>query len=199
MDLIIFGAQAIALGAYQALKNLYPQREIRCFLVSHLGNNPPVLEGMPVTELSAFARQLSQEEKDQIEILIATPENIMEEIEQALEHQGFSHHARLTSSRWSQLMSYHYLCGKEYLPLSALPVGCRKPVIRMFMAKFHKDKPLTEAYQLPLWITPIQVGAALCGERVAELLDSDGMNISVKNVNYSELTALYLNNRLNVF
>ena len=133
MDLIIFGAQAIALGAYQALKNLYPQREIRCFLVSQPGNNPSVLEGVPVTELSAFARQLSQEEKDQIEILIATPENIMEEIEQALEHQGFSHYARLTSSRWSQLMSYHYLCGKEYLPLSALPVGCRKPVIRMFM------------------------------------------------------------------
>ena len=61
MDLIIFGAQAIALGAYQALKNLYPQREIRCFLVSQPGNNPSVLEGMPVTELSAFARQLSQE------------------------------------------------------------------------------------------------------------------------------------------
>ena len=201
MDLIIFGAQAIALGAYQALKNLYPQREIRCFLVSQPGNNPSVLEGVPVTELSAFARQLSQEEKDQIEILIATPENIMEEIEQALEHQGFSHYARLTSSRWSQLMSYHYLCGKEYLPLPALPVGCQKSVVRMFMAKFHKDKPLTEAYQLPLWITPVQVGAALCRERAAELLDSDGMNISVKNVNYSELTALYWiwKNHLNVF
>jgi hypothetical protein len=35
------------------------------------------------------------------------------------------------------------------------------------------------------------VGAALCMERVADLLDCDGENISGKNGNYSELTALY--------
>jgi hypothetical protein len=59
------------------------------------------------------------------------------------------------------------------------------------MAKFYKDQHLNSDYKIPDWITPIQVGAALTDERVAEVLDSEGDNISAKNVNYSELTALY--------
>ncbi|MDE6829477.1 MAG: DUF4422 domain-containing protein, partial [Lachnospiraceae bacterium] len=59
------------------------------------------------------------------------------------------------------------------------------------MAKFHKDKELSARYGLPEWITPIQVGAVLSPRRVANILDCDGENISAKNGNYSELTALY--------
>lgn len=191
MDIVIFGAQGIALGAYQALCNVYPQRKVRCFLVSKKEGNPSVLEGIPVMELAFYAQHVSPEEKNQVEILIATPENIMGEIERDLEKQGFCNYARLTSSRWAKLMGYHYVCGKKYIPLSVLPVGCHKPAIKIFMAKFYKDKPLTGTYVLPGWVEPIQVGASLCRERVAKLLDCDGENISDKNVNYSELTALY--------
>ncbi len=191
MDFVIFGAQGIALGAYKAFHNLYPRRSVRCFLVSEPEKNPPALEGIAVLGLPDFAEGLSQEKKDNTEILIAVPENVMSDVESILKSYGFYYHARLTSSRWAKLMGYHYVCGKKYIPLSVLPVGCHKPAIKIFMAKFYKDKPLTGTYVLPGWVEPIQVGASLCRERVAKLLDCDGENISDKNVNYSELTALY--------
>lgn len=191
MDYAIFGAQSIALGTYKAFHNLYSQKNICCFLVSKMGKNASVLDGIPVVELPAFAATLSQEEKNKIEILIATPENVMDEIETDLKRYGFCYYTRLTSSRWALLMGYHYICERNFMPLSALPVGCHKPDIITFMVKFYRDTLLKETYPMPPWITPIQVGAALCRERVADILDCDGENISTKNVNYSELTALY--------
>lgn len=191
MNFVIFGAQSIALGVYQAFHRLYPQRGIGCFLVSQRGNNPMELAGIPVLELSGFASGLSQEEKDNLEILIATPENVMEDIEAALEHHGFHCHVRLTSSRWAQFMGYHYIHDRSFMPLAALPIGCHRPEIQIFMAKFYKDLPLTGDYPMPDWITPVQAGAGLCRERVADILDCDGETISDKNGNYSELTVLY--------
>ena len=194
MNLAIFGAQAIAFGTYEAIRNLYPKREISCFLVSEYGNNPTQLAGVPVCELKSYAEKVSQEEKKSIEILIATPENVMLEIETLLDAYGFFCHVRLTSSRFAQLMSFYNVKADsqmKYMPLSVLPIGYHKANLQVYMAKFYRDKPLLEAYPMPEWMTSIQVGAALCDERVAEVLDSDGEHISDKNVNYSELTALY--------
>lgn len=191
MNIAIFGAQSIALGLYQAFHKLYPQKDICCFLVSSRKNNPTQLAGIPVQELSTFASELSQEDKDNLQILIATPENVMKDIEMTLENYGFKNHIRQTSLRWAELMGYYYMCNTPYITLSALPVGCHKSDICMFMAKFYKDKPLIENYHLPQWITSVQVGAILCKERVADFFDCTGDNISVKNGNYSELTALY--------
>lgn len=191
MDLAIYGAQGIALGAYEAIHNICPQRKIRCFLITRRGMNAEYLSGIPVLELDDFADKLTDSEKNNVEILIATPENVMADIEKSLDEYGLYCHVRLTSSRWSELMGYHCICDKDYIPLSALPVGYHRAGIHVFMAKFCKDKPLAVDYHLPEWITPIQVGALLCEERVANILDCDGENISEKNGNYSELTALY--------
>ena len=191
MDIVIYGAQSIALGAYEAIHNLYPSKEVKCFLVTSQGNNARSLRGIPVVELETYAGMLTQGEKDNTEVLIATPENVMPEIEAGLDACGLYCHVRLTSARWAELMSYHYAASRKFLPLAALPVGYHEAKLHIFMAKFYKDKPLTTIYQMPEWIIPIQVGAALCEERVADILDCDGENISAKNVNYSELTALY--------
>lgn len=61
----------------------------------------------------------------------------------------------------------------------------------VFMAKFYKDKLLENPKDKPAWLIPVQAGAALTDERVAELLDNSGKNISRKNPNYCELTVLY--------
>lgn len=191
MDLVIYGAQGIALGAYEAIHQLYPLRKIRCFLVTDRGSNPEMLSGIPVLELCSFVTSFSKSEKDSIEILIATPENVMPQIEQSLDAYGLFCHVRLTSKRWAELQSYCGVCEKDHMPLRALPVGYHRANVHLFMAKFYRDKPLSSVYSIPEWVTPIQVGAALCEEQVANLLDSDGEHISEKNVNYSELTALY--------
>lgn len=191
MNLAIYGAQGTALGAYLAIYNLYPMRKIECFLVTRRGNNAQSLAGLPVLELDSYADGLSEDEKNNVEILIATPENVMQEIEKSLDEKGLYCHVRLTSSRFADLQSFYFVHDKSFLPLAALPEGYHKADIQVFMAKFYKDKQLSEKYTVPDWITPIQVGAALCSERVADILDSDGEHISEKNVNYSELTALY--------
>lgn len=191
MDIIIYGAQAIALGAYKALKKLYPVRQVSCFLVSSLKDNAPVLCDLPVREIGEFAGTLTPDDKKNTEILIAAPENVMNEIETTLEEYGFWCHVRLTSLRWAELMRCYYASEGKYVPLAALPVGFHKPDIHMFIAKFYRDKPLKSEYQTPDWMQSIQVGAALCMERVADIPDCMGDNISAKNVNYSELTALY--------
>lgn len=191
MNLAIYGAQAIALGAYEAIHKNCPDRKVLCFLVTEKGLNSECLRGVPVLETAYFSAILSDQEKRNTEILIATPETVMPEIERELNHYGLYCHVRLTSSRWAEMMGYYYGRTGEHRPLRALPVGYHRANIHVFMAKFYKDRPLKGRYELPEWITPIQVGAALCGERVANLLDCDGENISEKNGNYSELTALY--------
>lgn len=191
MELIIYGAQGYALGAYEAIKKLYPKRTIPCFLVSFMGNNAAELGGVPVREIASFSDEKSPSEKQNIQVLISTPENVQPEIEETLENYGFRHYKRLSSERWAELMKMFHIKLDRFLPLSALPVGYNVPFVRMYMAKSHKDRPLKEEVVLPNYVFPLQVGAANTDNRIADLTDNKGENISEKNVNYSELTGLY--------
>lgn len=191
MNLAVYGAQGYALGVFEAIRTLYPKREISCFLVTKMDGNAPALGGIPVKTLAAYARELSGEEKRQVEILIATPEQIQPEIEEILENFGFCCHRRLTFARWEDLMKLFHARMGRFLPLSAFLVGCHTPFVRIYMAKSHVDKPLRGNEPLPEYVFPIQVGTDCCDQRVANLLDNTGIHISGKNGNYCELTALY--------
>lgn len=191
MKLSIYGAQGYALGTYKAIKSLYPKREIVCFLVTNMGANLPMLEGIPVKELAAFAVGMSEEEKANMEVLIATPEQMQPDIEEVLENYGFRHHRRLTHARWAELMKLFHAKVGRFLPLAALPVGYHEPFIRIYIAKSHKDKPLEHMQNPSDFCFPIQVGASCCDVRISNLLDNTGEHISSKNGNYCELTALY--------
>lgn len=191
MNLVIYGAQGYAFSAYKAIKTLYPKREISCFLVTHMNGNSPALGGVPVKTLAAYAKEFSEEEKQQVEILIATPDQVQSDIEEELENFGFRQYRRLTFDRFSELMKLFHARSGRFLPLSALPVGCHMPFIRMYMAKSHVDTLLRGSVPLPEYVFPLQVGADCCNVRVANLLDNTGGHISKKNGNYCELTALY--------
>ena len=191
MQLAIFGAQGYALGVYEALKSLYPKRVIPCFIVSEIGNNASILGGVPVREIALVSDEMTQEEKQSLEMIIATPENVQPEIEEILENYGFRHYSRLDSERWGELMKLFHIKLDRFLPLSALPVGYNTPFIRIYMAKSHKDRPLRNVPVLPDYIYPVQVGAANTDIKIADYADNRGDSISEKNVNYSELTGLY--------
>lgn len=64
-------------------------------------------------------------------------------------------------------------------------------VVHVYQAKSHMDRPLLHHFALPSYIRPIQVGADLTEESIADLRDNDGESISAKNRNYCELTATY--------
>lgn len=191
MTLLVFGAQGYALGAYNAFKTLYPKRLIPCFVVTKIGSNAETLGGIPVKEISTVSGSMTADEKRNTSILIATPENIQPEIEETLELYGFHNFTRLTSERWNELMKLYHTKLGQFQPLSALPVGCTNPFIRIFMAKSHVDRPLRQSFTLPDYVFPIQVGADKASSRIADLMDNTGDNISDRNGNYSELTGLY--------
>ncbi len=191
MDLIIYGAQGYALGAYEAYKTLYPNKPVKCFVVTEMGNNAPVLGGISVVDINTFSEGMSDDQKNNVEFLIATPENVMEAIEGTLEEYGFKNHSRLDSDKWAVLMKDYHAKKGQFVPLASLPVGSTMPSINVFMAKSHKDKPLKNSFTIPDFMKPIQVGADNTEERITDILDNVGDNISKKNVNYCELTGLY--------
>ncbi len=106
MQLVIYGAQGYALGTYEAIRYLYPERKVSCFLVTERGYNADVVDGLPVVEIKSFAEGLSGEDKRDIEVLIATPENVQAEIENTLDQYGFSNHKRIDSDRWANTMGW---------------------------------------------------------------------------------------------
>ncbi len=94
-------------------------------------------------------------------------------------------------SIWREYISQFPCC--TFLPYREVSLcDVRRPDISLevYMAKCHKDRPINLPV-LPDWILPIQVGKALTDIRVARLTDDTGENISAKNVDYSEATALY--------
>lgn len=60
----------------------------------------------------------------------------------------------------------------------------------IYMAKSHADKKVAEDYD-SLYTYPIQVGAALTEQKLCELQDNVGDNLSLRNRDYCELSALY--------
>lgn len=165
MRLVIYGAQGVALGAYKAIKTVFPNREIECFLVTSMGNNASTLGGIPVRELGDFVSAMTQEEKDDIEVLIGTPENVMPAIESGLKAAGLYNFIRLTSIRWADMQRDAFLKSGEYIPLSAYPVGCHKADLSVYKMTHYKDKALSTVWTDPSYIKKLQVGGALTDEK----------------------------------
>ena len=66
------------------------------------------------------------------------------------------------------------------------------PSVCLYVVKSAFDKPLQQGgYCLNLYEKEIQVGADLTEQRICDLTDNTGENISVRNRQFCELTALY--------
>lgn len=184
IKLAIYGAKSLALGTCLAIQELYPEYPVQGFIVKSRQDNPDTLAGLPVWELKDVKEK-------EIHILIAVPENLHKEIIEDLHQYGFFHYTCMDSIKEARLMEEYFTRIGEFPSIHTCLGGTQKAGLRVYMAKSHKDHMLQNPYQLPEWVTPIQVGAVLCGERTEEVGDDEGENISVKNGNYCELTALY--------
>ena len=191
MKVVIYGAQGIALGAYNAIKLLHPEKKIACFFVTERGINSATLGGIPVIELSEYIKDKTEEEKANVTVLICTPENVMESIEKSLDEVVMNNHIRIDSLKWACLQEKAFSLLGTFVPLSTLSVGSKKADIEVFKMVHHKDKPLVTNYKDPVYVTSVQVGASFADIRMTECIDNQGENISEKNGDYSELTGLY--------
>ena len=191
MDLVIYGAQGVALGAYNSIRSLWPNRKVLSFLVTSRGMNAETLCNIPVRELAEFASDYPKEDRHSIQVLIATPENVMRDIEKRLEEYGFGNYVRLDSARWENMQKNAFIRDNKFTPLNAYLVGFSPAILHVYKVKFYKDKIQQNQNADPDYVTPIQVGASLTDVRVSDVIDSVGDSISDKNGNYSEITGLY--------
>ncbi len=196
MKIAIYGAKSLALGMYRAIELLYPGQECIGFVVNSMENNPSFLAGLPVIEMKELKEKIFPEYRADLHILICTPEDIHESIVAYLIDNGFDNYTCMDSRKEAKLMDEYFVRINQFTSLHALPyeeVGAEgKDIsIESYQAKFYKDRPLKNTYKLPDWIIPIQVGTSLTDVRVTDVCDNRGDNISHKNVNYCELTALY--------
>ena len=191
MNVIIYGAQGYALGAYNAIKALQPERKVLFFMVTSMEGNAPSLCGLDVRMAADVSEELSDEEKKNTEVLIATPANVHSQIEMLLERFGFTNHKRLTSQLWDDMMRHLYSLTGEFATLESVKPGDFAPPVSIYIARSHKDKPLSEPLELSPYMVPIQVGAANTNEMIVDFRDDEGVNISLKNGYYCELTGLY--------
>lgn len=205
--LMIYGAAMVAVSVYYAVKGLYKDRLVEAFLVSSREGNPSEIDGIPVIALEEFQYAGGK-------VLIAVPEEHHEAIAAALNDRGITDYVCIDAETEAMLMEEYYgkkrifpslhACGADRKGLSPADSGmdgasafCGNEdgsapfSLAVYMSCFHKDKALKKKYDRPGWVCPIQAGAALTDERIAAVCDNVGENISEKNKNYSELTALY--------
>lgn len=183
-NIAIYGAGMVSVSVYYAIKTLYPKCKVVAFLVSEKSDNPAEINGIPVIELSEFAERDAQ-------ILIATPENHHATITAALKERGLNDYICIDSKKEADLMERYYQETGDFISLHDLQAVGEKAETVVYMSKFYKDRKLSKANDFPCWVHSIQAGASMTEERIASLCDNEGDNISEKNGNYSELTALY--------
>ena len=179
----IYGAQVVAYGAYKAIEHLYG-RKPECFIVTNTDNNPRQIDGLDVKSVDCLQPQWG--------VIIAVTELLQDEIMSELSARGYVSNKifRLTQHEEFLLMSKYYSSiGKFSISFGS---SDEKNIdFMLYEVKNHRDKPLKAAPKLSSYETSIQAGAALTNKRIASVTDDVGENISSKNKQYCEMTAVY--------
>ncbi len=198
-EIVIYGAKSIALGVGMAVRELYPECTLRCFLVSSLDRNSSVLMGLPVREIQEFAAHTEKNHLERFHVLIATPEDMHPDIVSTLRQHGFSNYTCMDSRKEAVLMERYFAKIGRFASVHSLQPADQGIRLQVFLAKSSKDRQLKNTYQkntyqMPHWAQLIQVGAEKTSgysREAAVYTDHLGTHISEKNGNYCELTALY--------
>lgn len=195
MEYYIFGAKAIAFSVYTAIRYLYKETKIRGFLVSSIDGNPDLLAGLPVREIEAEAKSISGNEKKEMLVLVATPEDVHKDIVEILIKNGFNKYKLMDAKTEQGMMERYYRSLGIFPALHGLPEGEEAARMSVYAAQFHMDKTLIHPPEFPDYVHSLLLGSE--GNRggnlkkKTEFYDNTGDNISIKNPNYCELTAFY--------
>lgn len=217
----IYGAGIVATSIYTAIKALYHKSPLFFLVSDSgekrggiFDDSPKEIDGIAVKRLSEWKRELKLSGNSVIvpqTYLVATPEEYHLTIIETLRSLELSEVFKgykasvdepriisITNALENELLEKYYSILSNFPTVSELLSGSQSmeidfvaSVIRVFQAKSHMDKPLQQIGTIPNYIYPIQAGAALTEQSIADLKDNTGDNISPKNRNYCELTATY--------
>ena len=187
----IFGAQSRGKTMKEYLHLLQPQTEVLAFLVDSAEGNEVEIDKIPVWRLDT-AEKLDCS----YSVFIATKGIYHNAIRERLEQKGMMDIIPVTAAvdnffRNEYVRKLYLSKNREFTKITDLSVQKADAVI--YMVKSISDKPLQTRYICPEYEKVIQAGAALTEKRLSAdtLTDCKGDNISFKNRQYCELTALY--------
>lgn len=192
----IAGAQSRAATLTGQLAVLYPQMQLQAYLVDCFEGNERKINEIPVK-----LRRKGEDFRKEYPVLIATKGIHQEQISRELRELGFQKIIPVTpeldnSLRNSYVKKIFRETGRSFEKIQEiLPVNVQEKAGKacIYVAKSIYDKALLTKYNLAPYETTIQVGTALTEVRLSDCSEFDdiGDNISEKNRQYSELTALY--------
>ncbi len=193
--IVIYGARIVAKEVAECFMHEPYNLTLECFMVSDMTGNPTSLLGLPVITIDEGEKWY----RDAL-IVVAVLEKYQEEIVNNLKQHDFHHILPMgfESDIWSELRGNYVenlfeKSGKKYLTLeNDMKRICRTAeAVHVYQVRSHVDKSIGQDLGQYSWEIPIQAGAALTDKVVCVVRDNVGENISYKNREYCELTALY--------
>ena len=170
----IYGAQVVAYGAYKAILELTGRKPV-CFAVKNLEGNPSEIEGIPVCQIVRVSKDIF--------LIAAVTELVLKDVLPELGRAGFRQVFPFSAHEEHFLMSAYY---KKIGRFCSTQTN-----FAVYEVHNHNDKPLANHPELNTWEIPIQAGAALTDRIISVVRDNEGENISSKNKQYCEMTAVY--------
>lgn len=185
-NIYIVGAHSRArtLGIY--LTKIYPGMKIAAYLYDNDESNAANIEGIPVVR---FDQDTSLH--TQYPVYLGTRGVYHPALTAKLKQMGMKKIIPVTPQLDMELRNrfltlYFAEMGRRYEKFDDISNSACIYVVRSVL-----DKTLQDEYQLSVFQKEIQVGVALTEDRICELTDDMGENISERNRQFCELTALY--------
>lgn len=189
-EIVIYGAGIMGKAVKRCLEEEPYHLKVKSVIVQSLENNPRMIGDVPVVELA----HADQYKKDLL--LVALHERYVGHAVETLQREGFMHIVPITfdSDVWSDIRGnwfyYHQAAqNMEYLDLQESIAD--KQDLHIYVVRSVFDRQLKEKMPEHTFEIQIQAGAALTDQRIAYVTDHTGENISEKNRQFCELTALY--------
>lgn len=195
----IVGAHSRGRTAAYYLRYLNPEIKIEAYLYDNDEENESSIDGLPVIHIDENTKLHTE-----YPVYIGTRGIFHPSIVENLKRIGMQDVRPITVAldlqlRNEYLKKYYEGIGREFVKIDELSINettddeSAEVAASVYVAKSIFDKPLKDTYELQDYEREIQVGAALSEQRLGEhiVVDNVGENISVRNKQFCELTALY--------
>ena len=186
MKKIIFGQQDYTERLICYLRKILPLEKFHIFSFPLSGQNPTEY----CFDFAIYDKQLACIEKN-LPVVIAFGSKYQEAAVEYLSTLGFGNF-QFFDATMDNALKREFFKKESFQKRREFSLIDEEKSIIVYMAKSIMDKPLKNYPNvLSPHIIPIQVGAALTDDKIADVTDSTGDNISARNRHFSETTALY--------